>query len=101
MAPVVTSFPGLAGCRSAQEPRLADRPGWENPDGMEASLVPSRGYEMAWVRFGALRGKGVLRKLMLPVALLSGFWQAWREIRRVKPGRGAGHGRLHQFSPAG
>jgi UDP-N-acetylglucosamine--N-acetylmuramyl-(pentapeptide) pyrophosphoryl-undecaprenol N-acetylglucosamine transferase len=40
---------------------------------------------MAWVRFGALRGKGLRRKLMLPFNLLSGFWQAWREIRRVKP----------------
>jgi len=56
-----------------------------NPDGMEAKLVPSRGYQMAWVRFGALRGKGLLRKLLLPVALLSGLWQALREIRRIKP----------------
>ncbi len=30
-----------------------------NPDGMEARLVPARGYEMAWVRFSALRGKGL------------------------------------------
>jgi hypothetical protein len=37
-----------------------------NPDGMEAKLVPPRGYEMAWVRFAALRGKGLLRKLLLP-----------------------------------
>ena len=77
-------FPGLA---------VADvlkARGWNvvwmgNPNGMEATLVPSRGYEMAWVRFGALRGKGLLRKLLLPFALLSGFWQARREIRRVKP----------------
>ena len=77
-------FPGLA---------VADvlkSRGWNvvwmgNPDGIEAKLVPSRGYEMAWVRFGALRGKGLLRKLLLPFALLSGFRQAWREIRRVKP----------------
>ena len=47
--------------------------------------MPARGYEMAWVRFGALRGKGLLRKLLLPLALLSGFWQARREIRSVKP----------------
>ena len=77
-------FPGLAVAD------LLKSRGWRvvwmgNPDGMEANLVPSRGYEMAWVRFGALRGKGLLRKLMLPVALLSGFWQAWREIRRIKP----------------
>jgi UDP-N-acetylglucosamine--N-acetylmuramyl-(pentapeptide) pyrophosphoryl-undecaprenol N-acetylglucosamine transferase len=55
------------------------------PDGMEAKLVPGRGYEMAWVRFAALRGKGMLRKLLLPWHLFSACWQARREIRRVRP----------------
>jgi UDP-N-acetylglucosamine:LPS N-acetylglucosamine transferase len=55
------------------------------PDGMEAKLVPARGYEMAWVRFAALRGKGLLRKLLLPFHLLAACWQARREIRRVRP----------------
>jgi len=64
--------------------------GWKivwmgHPDGMEARLVPARGYEMAWVRFSALRGKGLWRKLLLPINLLSAFWQARREIRRVRP----------------
>ncbi|WP_417068323.1 undecaprenyldiphospho-muramoylpentapeptide beta-N-acetylglucosaminyltransferase [Niveibacterium terrae] len=64
--------------------------GWKiawlgNPDGMEARLVPARGYEMAWVRFSALRGKGVVRKLLLPLNLLSGFWQALRAMRRIRP----------------
>ena len=77
-------FPGLAVAD------LLKSRGWNvvwmgNPDSFEARTVPARGYEMAWVRFGALRGKGLLRKLLLPVALLSGFWQAFREIRRVKP----------------
>jgi UDP-N-acetylglucosamine--N-acetylmuramyl-(pentapeptide) pyrophosphoryl-undecaprenol N-acetylglucosamine transferase len=77
-------FPGLAVAD------LLKSRGWNvvwmgNPGSMEAKLVPARGYEMAWVRFGALRGKGLLRKLLLPIFLLSGFWQAWREIRRVKP----------------
>lgn len=56
-----------------------------NPDGMEARLVPERGYEMSWLRFGALRGKGVMRKLMLPFNLLRGFRQAFGEIRRIRP----------------
>jgi len=56
-----------------------------NPDGMEARLVPSRGYEMAPVRFAALRGKGIVRKLLLPWNLLRGFRQALREIRRLRP----------------
>ena len=77
-------FPGLAVAD------LLKSRGWNvvwmgNPDGMEAKLVPSRGYEMAWVRFGALRGKGLMRKLSLPINLLSGCWQAFKEMRRVKP----------------
>ena len=77
-------FPGIA---VAEELRAQ---GWRivwmgNPDGMEARIVPQRGYETAWVRFGALRGKGLLRKLLLPVNLLSGFWQALRALRRLEP----------------
>jgi UDP-N-acetylglucosamine--N-acetylmuramyl-(pentapeptide) pyrophosphoryl-undecaprenol N-acetylglucosamine transferase len=77
-------MPGLA---VADELR---RRGWHvvwmgHPDGMEARLVPARGYEMAWVRFGALRGKGLLRKIMLPLNLLSGFVQAWRRLGEIRP----------------
>lgn len=77
-------YPGLAVAD------LLHARGWRivwlgNPDGMEARLVPSRGYEMAWVRFAALRGKGLLTKLLLPLNLLRGFWQALRELMRVKP----------------
>ena len=77
-------MPGLA---VADELR---RRGWRvvwmgNPDGMEARLVPPRGYEMAWVRFAALRGKGLVRKLLLPFNLLRGFWQARRELMRIRP----------------
>lgn len=56
-----------------------------NPEGMEARLIPDRGYETAWVRFAALRGKGLLRKLMLPLNLLRGLAQARREIKRIAP----------------
>lgn len=56
-----------------------------NPDGMEARIVPQHGYEMAWVQFSALRGKGLLRKLLLPVNLLRGFWQALRALRKTRP----------------
>ncbi len=77
-------YPGLA---------VADylrRYGWHvvwlgNPDGMEAKLVPPRGYDMASVRFVGLRGKGLLRALLLPLNLLRGFWQALRELRRLRP----------------
>jgi UDP-N-acetylglucosamine--N-acetylmuramyl-(pentapeptide) pyrophosphoryl-undecaprenol N-acetylglucosamine transferase len=77
-------FPGIAVAE------VLRAKGWRivwmgNPDGMEARLVPARGYDTAWVRFGALRGKGLMRKLMLPVNLLAGFWQALRELRRIRP----------------
>lgn len=64
--------------------------GWQvawmgNADRMEGKIVPQQGYELAWIRFGALRGKGLVQKLLLPVNLLRGFWQALQAIRRVKP----------------
>lgn len=77
-------FPGIAvaECLRASGWRIV----WMgNADGMEARLVPEQGYETVWVRFGALRGKGLLRKLLLPMNLLRGFWQALRALRQVKP----------------
>lgn len=75
-------FPGIAvgqGLRAA---------GWTvywmgAPTGMEAQLAPRHGFDMLWVRFGGLRGKGLLTKLLLPVNLLRAFWQALRGLRRV------------------
>jgi UDP-N-acetylglucosamine--N-acetylmuramyl-(pentapeptide) pyrophosphoryl-undecaprenol N-acetylglucosamine transferase len=56
-----------------------------NPDGMEAKLVPQHGFELAPMRFTALRGKGLLRKFMLPINLVRACMQAWKEIRRIQP----------------
>ena len=53
--------------------------------GMEAALVPRHGYEMAWVRFSGLRGKGLLRALALPLNLLIAFWQSARAILAQRP----------------
>jgi UDP-N-acetylglucosamine--N-acetylmuramyl-(pentapeptide) pyrophosphoryl-undecaprenol N-acetylglucosamine transferase len=53
--------------------------------GMEATLVPEHGYEMAWVRFSGLRGKGLLRALALPANLLLAFWQSARAILALRP----------------
>jgi len=77
-------FPGLA---VADELRAA---GWQvvwmgARSGMEARLVPARGYPMAWVRAAALRGKGVLAAVLLPLHLLVGFAQAARAIFRLRP----------------
>jgi len=77
-------FPGLA---VADELRAA---GWQvvwmgARSGMEARLVPARGYPMAWVRAAALRGKGVLAAVLLPLHLLVGFAQAAKAIFRLRP----------------
>lgn len=53
--------------------------------GMESRLVPQHGFEMQWVRFSGLRGKGFLRAVLLPPNLLIAFWQSARAIFRVRP----------------
>ena len=55
------------------------------PNSMEADLVPRHGYEMAWVRFSGVRGKGLLRLLQLPFDLLIALWQSAAAILRHRP----------------
>ncbi|MBI5918751.1 MAG: undecaprenyldiphospho-muramoylpentapeptide beta-N-acetylglucosaminyltransferase [Nitrosomonadales bacterium] len=55
------------------------------PGSMEAELVPKHGYPMAWVNFGGLRGKGLVRKLMLPFNLLRALAQSAAAIFRNRP----------------
>ncbi len=53
--------------------------------GMEARLVPQRGYDMAWINFSGLRGKGPMAILTLPLRLLVAFWQSARAIFAHRP----------------
>lgn len=53
--------------------------------GMEARIVPPKGYTMAWIRFSGLRGKGLLRAAMLPFNLLVAFWQSAHAIFAHRP----------------
>jgi len=55
------------------------------PGSMEAELVPKHGYNMAWVRFSGLRGKGILRKLALPLNLMIALGQSAAAIFRHRP----------------
>lgn len=55
------------------------------PGSMEAELVPKHGYEIAWVRFSGLRGKGLLRKLALPFNLLVALVQSAVAMFRYRP----------------
>lgn len=77
-------FPALAvaGYLSAQGWRVV----WLGAKtGMEATLVPKHGYEVAWVRFSGLRGKGIVRAALLPFNLLIAFWQSARAILARRP----------------
>ena len=53
--------------------------------GLEARVVPAAGIDRVWVSMGGVRGKGVLRKLLLPVTLLVAFWQSLRAILQRRP----------------
>ena len=52
---------------------------------MEAELVPKHGYPMAWVRFSGLRGKGLVRQLLLPLNLLIALTQSASALLRHRP----------------
>jgi len=54
--------------------------------GLEARLVPACGYPVEWIRAAALRGKGLVAQLLLPLSLLVGFWQSALAILRIRPG---------------
>ncbi len=55
------------------------------PNSMEAELVPKHGYEVEWMRFSGVRGKGLLRLLRLPLDLLLAMWQSAGAILRRRP----------------
>jgi len=77
-------FPGLAVAEamSARGWRVV----WMGArSGMEAELVPRDGYEMVWVNFQGVRGKGAAALAALPVRLLRAMWQATSALRSVRP----------------
>ncbi len=53
--------------------------------GLEARVVPAAGIDMVWVSMGGVRGKGLLKKLLLPAMLLLAFWQSLRTILQRRP----------------
>jgi UDP-N-acetylglucosamine--N-acetylmuramyl-(pentapeptide) pyrophosphoryl-undecaprenol N-acetylglucosamine transferase len=54
-------------------------------NGLEARVVPAAGIDMVWVSMGGVRGKGWLKKLLLPATLLLAFWQSLRAIVQRRP----------------
>jgi len=64
--------------------------GWEvfwlgTRTGLEARVVPAAGIEMVWVSMGGMRGKSLLKKLLLPLMLLVAFGQSLRVILQRRP----------------
>jgi len=64
--------------------------GWEvfwlgTRAGLEARVVPAAGIDMVWVSMGGVRGKGLLKKLLLPATLLVAFWQSLVAILKRRP----------------
>lgn len=77
-------FPGLAVADFLRDS------GWRvvwlgSKRGMEATLVPKRGYDVTWINFSGLRGKGLIPVLLLPLSLLVAFWQSARAIFSRRP----------------
>ncbi len=53
--------------------------------GLEARVVPAAGVDMVWVAMAGVRGKGLVKKLLLPAMLLVAFWQSLAAILRYRP----------------
>lgn len=60
--------------------------------GMEARLVPTKGFECEWVEMAGVRGKGFGRLLKAPFLLLRAVAQCRAVIQRVKPDLVVGFG---------
>lgn len=97
-------FPGLAVAQALREQGwrvhwLGGR-GKPGQPSMESQLVPPQGFAFESIDFGGLRGKGVVTLALLPLRLLTAFWQSILVLRRVKPDVVVGLGGYITF-PAG
>ncbi len=56
--------------------------------GLEAKVVPAAALpiKMEWIAIRGLRRKGLLGWLLAPLTVGLAMWQAWRALRRRKPG---------------
>ncbi len=66
-------------------------------EGMESRLVPEHKLDFEALDFGSVRGKGLLRLVLGPFALLIASWQARRIIRRRRPNVVVGLGGFASF----
>ncbi|SFC04587.1 UDP-N-acetylglucosamine-N-acetylmuramylpentapeptide N-acetylglucosamine transferase [Marinospirillum celere] len=84
-------FPALALARALEE--QGQSLAWLGSlKGMEAEQVPAAGIDFYGLSIQGLRGKGKLTLLAAPFRLLAALWQAFRILKRLKPGRVVGFG---------
>lgn len=53
--------------------------------GIEAKLVVEKGIDIEWVYFSGVRGKGILKTMLLPSAILIAYAQSLKAIIKRKP----------------
>jgi UDP-N-acetylglucosamine--N-acetylmuramyl-(pentapeptide) pyrophosphoryl-undecaprenol N-acetylglucosamine transferase len=84
-------FPGLA---VAEALRQRDRRVlWlGTPRGLEAEIVPPRGFEVEWISIGGLRGKGALAWVITPIKALAAVCRLLVTFWRRRPSAVLGMG---------
>ena len=92
-------FPGIAVAAELT------RRGWNvfwlgTRDGMEARLVPQHGIDFEGIAFRSVRGKGPVRLLLGPYAILAACVQAFRVLGRRRPAVVIGFGGFASFPGA-
>ena len=60
--------------------------------GLEARVVPARGYQLLTINIGGLRGKGLLKWMLSPFILLIALLQSLLILIRIRPGAVLGMG---------
>ena len=91
-------FPGLSIAERLQEK------GWDvrwigSKEGMEAKLVTDRNIEFDAITIVGLRGKGIIRFLLLPMIILRAFYSSFKLLRKLKPDIIIGMGGYVAFAP--
>ncbi len=84
-------YPALAVAEQLREQGVEVR--WLGTrSGLEAEVVPKANIAIDYIRISGVRGKGLMRKLMMPFTLLSAMWQAWKILRQLNPSAVLGMG---------
>lgn len=53
--------------------------------GLESKLVPQNGIALHTIHIAGVRGKGLMTRLLMPMTLLRGVWEAIVSLREIEP----------------